>query len=312
MGPQMSQVVAKQRILPKGWENTWTNLGITDVKFRPIELGRRKVNPMVAELSTLPTWVPNWCHHSPWDPAPLLDWSVNHPRYWAGGTMSSTYQPNVTSPAELNLTGIHFDTIETLAEPWHPTTQVPPVSRREFPVLQAWEHHAMSPVQNCPYKSTHGRKTATWRTHIADYAGNGAVPASDWRLLECWYDRIGWAKTLPDLDALAGKSIMRTVHMQGDVRSMDDAMLSHWLDLDEVDEDLSLSMRGITSVTKIYGTYVKRIHRVCAQRALFVTFVLRQHAADGVYEFVGELYLYGIMAGEAWSMGLPNQQVTII
>jgi hypothetical protein len=127
--------------------------------------------------------------------------------------------------------------------------------------------------------------------------------------------------------------------MQGDVRNMDDAMFSHWLDLDKDGEEMSLNMRGVLSVSKMYGTYVKRIHRVCAHRALFVTrkgyiglapwnakvgdavfvleggktpFLLRQYAAGGAHAFVGESYLYGIMAGEAWNMGLPDQQVTLL
>ncbi|KAH7347994.1 heterokaryon incompatibility protein-domain-containing protein [Pyrenochaeta sp. MPI-SDFR-AT-0127] len=303
---------------------------------------RRKalMHPLHTELSHLPSWVPNWAIPTQWDPEPLLDWSNSSPRYWASGS----FHQNLILTGDrdkLCLEGVNFDTIMELANPWHPDSDIPPASRKGLEVLKSWEQLARWPkVKGCPYTSAqgnaYGRQYATWRTHIADYAGQNAAPAEVSAFIECWYDRIGWATDIPNPDAMDGKGLYERYKVGRDVSLMDVDMILHLDELRGVDVNW---MKDRSADTKQYGEYAKRIHNTCAHRALFVTqkgyiglapwnaklgdlvfllrggktpFILRRQIMVDGYSLVGESYVYGIMSGEGWKMGLPLQRIELI
>lgn len=320
--PSLSQHVVKQRILPPGWIKQWDNVGRAQVTYAPNQYDSKpKVASIKAGLSGLPSWAPNWSAGTHLDPEPLLDWSEENPRYWAAGKTATVLDLSQSSSRTLGVEGILFDKIAHIAEPWHPTSDVPPITRAGITVLEKWEALALCDVSSCPYIDTGGRQGALWRTLITDYAGHRAAPQSDWSMVELWYDRTGWGKQLPDIDEMASKGIASTAAATVDIQHLDSDMYSALLELD-------FANAKMFSSAKKYGEYLRRIHRVCSHRALCVTekgyiglapwnaapgdlvcvlkggntpFLLRQVPVVGRYTLVGETYIYGIMSSEVLS-----------
>jgi hypothetical protein len=225
-----------------------------------------------------------------------------------------------SSPGSLGLEGILFDEIQEMAEAWHPISRTPLIARTRSPVLQTWEALALQEVVSCPYGHAQDRINAYWRTMIADHACHRAAPKSDWSLFELWHDREDWSRELPDLDEMASYSLRRLASALDDVVHQEERMFDALL-------DLGLSGPSILSSKKRYGEYMRRIHKACGHRALFVTmkgyiglaawnarvgdsvcvlkggrtpFLLRSMPLVGEWTLIVETYVYGIMASEAF------------
>lgn len=140
---------------------------------------------------------------------------------------------------------------------------------------------------------------------------------------------------MPDVDAFDGKGWWESGTMLAKAGYMTDAMYDHFAELGPFSNN---PLKGTFSVPKHYGLYVKRIHKVCAHRAYFVThrgyiglapwnaklgdmvfvlkggktpFILRRELMDDGCSLVGESYVYGIAGGEALQMGLPELEIRI-
>ncbi|OIW27962.1 HET-domain-containing protein [Coniochaeta ligniaria NRRL 30616] len=292
-GPFPPSHVGQQKICPEGWTKTWDNLGRSRVAYDPDSKDpKSNPDPVPADLNDLPSWVPNWAAISDLDAAPLLDWTGDStPRYSAGGTQPPLIRPD-PNPNVLAIDGLEFDKIVQICSPWHPESKTPPMSRKGIDVLHTWEALGLADITTCPYGGTAAaRKEALWRTHIGDHAGGaGAEPVSYGRLVECWYDRIGWAREVPRLDDLAGKGLVDTVKLQVlAAHKSEIAMRDHYLALFEgewtgtdgpseaqIDESSAPGFqkrvrRELKDGLAGYGACARRIYEMCANRAFFVT-----------------------------------------
>ncbi|KAH7086800.1 heterokaryon incompatibility protein-domain-containing protein [Paraphoma chrysanthemicola] len=337
-GPQpFAELVSRQKILSSGWQKWWNNLGVPIVKYCATDSHENKPpkDALEGRFLDLPSWTPNWSAYTDHEPDLLLNWSDKNRSYCAGGIMDRPLLPSPDA-RKLCLEGYSFDTIATLCNPWHPTSPIPPVSRKGLTVLQTWEEIAARPVTNCPYGGPEGRTNAIWRTHMADYAGDGAASNEDEPFIQCWYDRVGWARDVPDAEDFRGKGMWESFKLTTSTVIMESAMDFH---LTDISPFIQRSLfKGLLSTPKKYGDFAKRIHKVCAHRALFVTqkgyiglapwnarvgdavyvlkggktpFILRRKSVGEEFSLVGECYVYGIMGGEALSMGLPVEEVRI-
>ncbi|KAM7221187.1 Heterokaryon incompatibility protein (HET) domain containing protein [Rhypophila decipiens] len=150
--PVAAEYFTKYRTLSPGWTRTWNNVGCPQVQYRPKETDddetlRRQKEAQQAELSKLPSWVPNWATPTPWDPAPLIDWpKPDKQRFFASGaTRCKLSLPE--SSESLALSGYHLDTISQVAPAWHPPSDtIPPISAKGIEAFQAWESLATAPV----------------------------------------------------------------------------------------------------------------------------------------------------------------------
>jgi len=342
--PSAPQHVANQRVLPAGWIKDWDNVGRARIRYAPDHHPTPSV-PTTSPIGfnhplSLPTWVPNWAAPTAYDPSPLLNWSSpGATRFNAAGrfTAAVTDLGQPYSPM-LGIQGLQFDIIIRLASPWHPTSPSPPLTRdlaSPSPLaLQSWETLALDTATltlPCPYDGLpNGRRTAFWRTHIADYLppvpsdhgeAEERAPADGWSMMECWYDRTKWGKRLPSPEEMAQMGIVATIKARAGVQSLDSALYDELRDLGE--EDVSIFKCGDR-----YGQYLRRIHEVGGHRALFVTskghiglapwnamvgdqvcilsggktpFLLRRDeeaTSKRHYSLVGEAYVCGIMDGE--------------
>lgn len=327
--------ITAQRVLPPRWSKKWDSLGCAMVAYG-VEETKEEAKARVSreqlkkDLSKLPSWVPVWAFPTPWDPEPLVDWARPKHHYWASGS-TVPYLHSAPDSFLLSLDGHVVDEILQIAPAWHPETNSPPISRKGIDALIAWEALGISEVDNCPYRSTGGRANALWRTMIADYAGNGAAPSEDWACIEAWYDRIGWAKDIPESQ---GMGPWDKATAESDYRGVETRMFEHFFKLRPplaastvgFRETLKAAAAEPPKIKKAYGAYIRRIHGACAHRALFVTrkgyiglgpwnaregdqvailyggqtpYLLRKSAVTGYNTLVGEAYVYGIMAGEA-------------
>ncbi|KAK4213724.1 heterokaryon incompatibility protein-domain-containing protein [Rhypophila decipiens] len=333
--PPMAHHPVKQRILPPGWVKEWDNLGRSQVRYnmsgQQQQQGPAHAKTKSINLNSLPSWAPNWAAMTARDPEPLLDWSIEKPRYWAGGNTIPVLDTRQPSPRRIGTEGVLFDEIAQIGPPWHPPSPVPPVTRHDIPELQAWVDLALSsPYQVPPDGTGNPRKSALWRTLLTDYSGHLAAPASDWSMVELWHDtrnaemgKGSWARQLPDLDTLATMGIMDHSKATVSITFLDSDMFTELLELD-------FSNAHVLSSAKHYGEIMRRIFGACRHRALFVTrggyiglgpwnarvgdrvvvlkggktpFLLRPMPFAGVnsHTLVGETYVYGIMGGEALS-----------
>jgi hypothetical protein len=205
------------------------------------------------------------------------------------------------------------------------------MSRKNIDVMLAWETLAIAMDDNCPCGGADARINALWRNHLADPPGEQAANEDIRSLVECWYDRIGWAREELTAEELAGKGIIETeaTLISFVVKSRRD-MVRYY--------DNPLLESPATTVKK-YAITARRIHEVCAHRALLVTskgyiglapwktkrgdsvyvlhggrtpYILRNSAEPGKYKLVGESYVYGIMGGEALKMRLDVNDVCLI
>lgn len=330
--PVPAEEHTKQRTLPSGWSKRWNNLGCEMVAYgveeTPDEAKQKLEREKLGEhLSSLPSWVPNWAFPSRWDPQPLIEFPLLLRQYCASGNTVVQLPSGEPDPRVLSLKGSVVDEIAYIAPPWHPESDVAPVSRKGDEKLLAWEVLGLADVENCPYRTTIGRKHALWRTMIADRAGDEAAPDDDWAYVEAWYDRVGWAQDPPDLTS---QGIWAATMAEQEIGGQESKMLYHFVALDperypEFGEKLRQSYRDGEHVIKRYGEYMRRIHRTCAHRALFVSkkgyiglapwnarladqivrldggrtpYIVRSSDASGPYTLVGEAYAYGMMDGE--------------
>jgi hypothetical protein len=119
---------------------------------------------------------------------------------------------------------------------------------------------------------------------------------------------------------MAAKGICGTAKALAEITHMDSAMFSARLEID-------FKSAKLFSSAGRYGIYLRRIHRTCAHRALFVTrkgymelapwnvqvgdlvcvlrggktpFLLRRLSSGGRHGLVGEAFVDGIMTGEVF------------
>lgn len=327
-----AEYYTKQRALSCGWTKRWNNIGCQTVEYGIPQTeeearAQSRNDELQSQTSTLPSWVPNWAFPTRWDPEPLIDLDRPSRQFCASGDTV----PQIHSEPDyhiLSLDGSIVDTIEHLAPAWHPETDVPPMSRKGNRILLAWEALGKQEPENSPYASAGGRHNALWRTMIADRAGDEAAPDDDWIYVETWYDRVGWAKDEPDLTSMGP---LDATLAEQEMKGMEEQMLYHFISLGpsrypEFGEKLRQSYRDGEVINNRYREYMRRIHRVCAHRALFVTkkgyiglapwnakegdeiallsggrtpYILRGTDVPGRFTLVGETYVYGIMGGEA-------------
>ena len=321
----LARHAATQRDLPPGWVKTWDNIGRVEVRYAP-DLANQQLNSPTSPGHDLdlPSWVPNWCAPTHKDPTPLIGYPSHHRRYWASGkeTLAAIHH-DPSSPATIGVSGLLFDSITSIATPWHPNPTRPILTRRGVTSLESWETLALDTTlftSPCPYAHLEqGRKTALWRTYISDCCGEIADPGTGNTLLECWYDRSGWAKSMPSTEEMTSMGLWDANGIQVDISYL------HW--------DLHGEIRRIdgedaetAGSEKVYGRYLERIRNACGHRGLFVTergymglgpwnakvgdrvcvlkgadtpFLLRGDEREGErYTLVGESYVLGMMEGE--------------
>lgn len=153
--PVQADYFTEHRVLSPGWTRTWNNIGCVQVQYgTPQTTEDEKAlhcerEAHKAELSQLPSWVPNWATPTPWDPAPLLDWSKPaKKRFSASGATRCSLPPSPESnTTDLPLKGYILDTISQTAAPWHPESDtVPPISAKGVDPFAAWESLATAPI----------------------------------------------------------------------------------------------------------------------------------------------------------------------
>ncbi|TPX18633.1 uncharacterized protein E0L32_002490 [Thyridium curvatum] len=342
--PRPAEYHTKQRFIPPGWSRKWNNVGRAVVAYgveetqREAEI-RQKTAELRREMAQMPSWVPIWAFSVPWDPMPLIDWTQATRQYWAAGD-TVPYLHSTPNSYILSLDGKLCDEIQYLAPAWHPAPDKIPPSRQGIDSLISWEALGSVEVESCPYAADGGRKNALWRTMIADFAGEQAAPAEDWAFVEAWYDRVGWAKELPNLTSLGPWD---NGLQEGTLNSVENDMVEHFFTLrplafEGVRDALKQSFTEPRRIIKSYGEYMRRIYRACAHRALFVTrrgyiglapwnsregdrvavlyggatpYVFRQSPVTGRFALVGEAYVYGMMAGEALDGKLADELPTM-
>ncbi|KAF5969550.1 WW [Fusarium coicis] len=335
--PVRAEHYIKQRELPPGWSKTWDNLGRAKVVYGVGETTRehrlRNEKELLRQrLSRLPSWVANWECPTPWDPKPLVNSSLSQPRYFASRSTAAILNGH-SNPRVLSLKGQIVDEIRQLGPAWHPKLDRPPISRKGINALVEWESLALIGFPDCPYGGAEGRTNALWRTMIADYAGAAAADSDDWAYIETWYDRSGWARELPDM---ASRGIHETTKLETEITDLESVMYTQFL---QIRPEVSLTTRELLTKPwidffnkrKIYGGYIQRIYDSCAHRSLLITyrgymglapwntqigdkvailhggetpFILRNIKGSEDFMFVGEAFIYGLMAGEGMSITL--------
>ncbi|KAI1108471.1 heterokaryon incompatibility protein-domain-containing protein [Nemania sp. NC0429] len=333
--PPLAHHVGEQKICPPGWNKEWDNQGRHRVFYGPPEL----IETRVLQKFKLPTWVPNWSKPTRMDPLPILD-DMEDSCFYAGD--KHKIQTRGTQNEDLlTLSGVSFDRIAQLTEPWHPENDFPPMSRKYIAILSDWEALALADVENCPYGGKQGRVDALWRTHLADAPGPRASPPNERWLVECWYDR------------LRGKGIWKIGRLEAEYTHADAKMHSYLMDMLSSEYERKagageltseeLSAKGIKNWFKNpdhkrYGDVARRIFKALGHRALYVTekgfmglapwnaevgdlvavldggktpFLLREMPTSGKFKLVGETYVYGIMGGEALHMDLQLRRFTL-
>ncbi|KAH8681787.1 heterokaryon incompatibility protein-domain-containing protein [Xylariales sp. PMI_506] len=292
--PAIAQHVEEQKVCPPGWTKKYDNLGRHRVFYEPQNAKAPNNAPVAVARFTLPSWVPNWSKPTHHDSRPLLDLGEGEQIFFASGTQKAELldRPNKNV---LGLTGIQFDRIAELAEPWHPEDEYPPMSRKHLPVLAQWEEMALANVSNCPYggssgsraQGNNGRANALWRTYLADAPKpEHASPAQDRWLVECWYDRKGWAVKPPTYKDLLGKSLMQTAVLETEYTHVSTKMVDHFLELVSAEfmrkleagefTDEELEKKAVKEWHKShdynkYGAIATRIAKACSHRALYVS-----------------------------------------
>ncbi|KAK3298703.1 uncharacterized protein B0H64DRAFT_80781 [Chaetomium fimeti] len=254
----------------------------------------------------LPSWAPNWAVRGEHDPAPLLDWLDDTPRYRTAKLMPARIQPH-DDDNTLTLNGIRFDEVAALGTPWHPEASQPLTSRTGSKGLEQWEALALATPVSCPYGGgAEGRRAALWRTYIGDFAGDRSAPAGDSAVLERWYGPGPWPR---------GFSTSPAAEQQPPRNAFRDHL-----------RDCARLLIGRDAGPAEYVRYARRVRRACAHRRLLVSkrgyvglapwnaapgdvvavlhggstpFLLRPGSVPGVYSLVGECFVYGIMDGEA-------------
>ena len=321
----LARHAARQRDLPPGWVKTWDNLGRVEVRYAPDLASQQKSTASPGQDLDLPSWVPNWCAPTHKDPTPLVGYPSHFRRYWASGEDSSAViHHDSASNTTLGVDGLLFDTVVSVATPWHPDPSRPILTRRGVTSLESWETLALDTscfAGPCPYAELEeGRKTALWRTYITDCCGEISDPGTGSTMLECWYDRSGWTTMPPSMDDMTSMGLWAANSITIDISYL------HW-DLHKEIRRIEGGGAETAGSEKLYGRYLERIRDACGHRVLFVTargymglgpwnakvgdhvcvlkgadtpFLLRPvERKDERYTLVGETYVLGIMEGEA-------------
>ncbi|KAK4185824.1 hypothetical protein QBC35DRAFT_296799 [Podospora australis] len=284
--------------------------------------------PSSDTILELPSWVPNFAaERIPQTPTPLLNWPAADSNYGATSLLTAHIRED-DKPDTLTLSGIRFDEISELGEPWHPEPDKPPISRSGIKVLEEWETLALAPSPaHCPspYGGESTRKEALWRTYIADYARYPA-PKEGGAFIECWYDRVGWSSDLDTAKTAVDEHLKTLLLPKPSPRSWLSPLTHHLRRLGSV-LGVSVDNTGLLGPKEQYIAYARRIYTACAHRRFFMTkrgfiglapsnagkgdvvavlqggktpFLLRPRQVHmGTYELVGECFVYGLMNQEA-------------
>ncbi|XXH05340.1 hypothetical protein Hte_011766 [Hypoxylon texense] len=316
----------ERQTCPKGCQKTWDNLGRPSIKFG---LDEKELLPSWSEddFPGLPSWVPNWAARTSQDPKPFLDWTKkidDHGPFLASAYTYAEVSSDLDSEI-LSVNGLEFDTIEEIASPWHPKSETPPLSRWGIPELEQWTTLASQDHPTCPYGGQEGRLEAIWRTHIGDYPGEGAVPATERVFVELWLDKEGWVSAVGEIEPMDRMSAGGA----DDATHASRVLYEYWRKINGKGKFFNKvrEIWDVWAVARQYVPYLERLYNTCAHRALFVTskgyiglapwnaqagdkicllsggktpFLLRESKNDN-HSFVGECYVYGIMGGEAWA-----------
>lgn len=334
--PAPPQKVFQFRKLPPGWKKDWNNLGKVVYKYKPDEItAKTKAND---DLSSLPSWVPNWNSWSIRDPQPFLSLGGEEAFYWASGKLGSVTFGASDEPDSsiLSLKGMLFDGIKVLGPSWCVEPQNTPISRSGVTILKEWEELALKPVDHCPYENKGGRENAFWRTHIADYAGERCASEDDKDFFDAWYDHGGWTPKPSDVEPAEYTSMWQAGYLPKEEEAMYEMNRSvHAKPLERtLALDPTTPIRKILSTSSIsanktrvqeYKDMRTRIYNASVNRAMFVTtkgylglapwnaregdlicvrlggstpFLLRPVPGRKHFTLVGECYAYGIMGGE--------------
>ena len=286
----------------------------------------------------LPSWAPNWSVRDSHDPEPLVDLfkpSGAPGRYSAARLLDAKLGKNPEG-STLVLGGIRFDEVMQLGGPW--CSDGSPIWRRDHAVLAGWADIALSPRPLCPYTNggddpdtpSEGQKEALLRTYIADYTSEGeSAPREHLETyVEAWCDRARWTPNDSD-DTLETYLQQNLVRQPRSTKSMATAAKPKQKDGTLIRAALGKVYPAYRHKAKVkaYQIYIERIERACSNRQLLVTkrghiglapwnaqvgdvvavlhggdtpFLLRPACSEpGVYSFVGEAFVHGIMGGEA-------------
>lgn len=246
--------------------------------------------------------------------------------------------PNpIADPRILCSMGMQFNTIVELAPAWCPEPHNLPVSRKGVTILKEWERMALQKVENCPYEKKDGRYDAFWRTHIADYPGDNAASIADKEYFESWCDRTGWTPIIPEIKGKGiWTGVTEVVHeydatddmaiRHWDASTCIDPIMDPKVGLlKNVGNAVLTRPARLQKIQEDYTKFRDRIYKAVVNRAMFVTkngylglapwnarvkdvvcvllggctpYLLRRAENSERYRFVGECYVYGIMAGE--------------
>ncbi|KAH9909287.1 HET-domain-containing protein [Xylariomycetidae sp. FL2044] len=288
---QPSGRLARQQT-PEGCKKVWDNVGRASIRFNaPASEETPIFNAADDEnFAHLPSWAPNFAARSPHDPEPLLDWANNNSPTDSPGTFraagSSIASSTSAATADnnintLSLAGVTFDTIAELADPWHPTSDVPPLSSAGIPVLASWRRLALrapttttTTTSPCPYGGPSGRAEALWRTHLLADAPSPPPPprAADQGsriFVELFYDEAGWASRVRREPA----SELKASGPPNDVLDAGRFVYEAWRSLNGRRSwvNRALAVRDVWAVEREYLPYLRRIFAACAHRRLLVT-----------------------------------------
>jgi len=231
------------------------------------------------DISTLASWTWNRiCNIATWKTWELPDIDYKA----ADGTLAISLRREL-----LAVKAIIFDTIEFASpnpfEELYGGTDLLEYERyrerREDSTVKsclAWEKHVNS-LEPDPYRATCGRYEAFWRTLITDRDFNwkgGASLASWAKLFEIWMRRSG------PQDSKERKQLMFDYYCLAVTRSINRSFIT-----------TKLGYMGLAPARSQIGDVV------CVIKGGKVPFVLRE-SPGGLYQFVGETYVHGIMDGE--------------
>lgn len=317
--PELSKAFKTRQICPDGWSRNWDNLGRIHLEYEGAE--QTMQSDSSSESMRLPSWVPDWTRRSAYDPTPLLALPGSTCGFSASGRKTICDIAAHTEANVLELKGLLYDEISSLAPAWHPTPEALPISARHAPELELWEDLASADVPSCPYGSLEGREEAFWRVLLADDVGEGATPEEDIELFFVWREGNNWAPELPSDDPI--KAWDMQWYRSG--ARIESHMFNYWRKTTE-DKSFKRVLSLGTKVKKQYEHFVQRLVHASAHRAFFVSnsgfmglapwnarvgdkiailsggrtpFLLRNCPESNNYTLVGEAYVQGLMAGEA-------------
>jgi hypothetical protein len=283
--PVASQGSRVFHTLPDGWRKDWDNLGRTNFKYQPNNSPTERHQR--SGLSELPTWVSNWDSYSVRDPEPLPELDSSELHYYASGRKPQIHSMTISSADErtLNLKGVYFDEIQTLAAPWFPEPDALPISRKGVAVLEEWEQLAASMLHSRTYFESGGVENAFWRTQVADYPGALALPEEDKIYFNAWCDRTGaWTPTMSDIEQDQTQSTWKPKKTTEGLVMNEMAKCCGVTSKIEFEDPKNLlglprslhkmmkdTKAALSETKKRYKEIRSRVYRACGNRAMFFT-----------------------------------------